>query len=528
MEAQRTFDRIYHETTGFPQSYQAALLAAKRQVLLESFSSELESLVSDMKRIADANRLTRDYSVNAIRVALGDLVCAFPVYRTYITSRGLAAEDRAMIGEVLEEAKSITALPDRSVHEFIGSVLLGTIPTGRPGRASIQLVDRFRRRFQQLTGPVMAKSLEDTLFYRYVRFLALNEVGGEPSRFGIPLVDFHAENVERAKTWPQALTTTATHDTKRGEDARARLIGLSEAPDLWAQALAAWKAEARGVAKPDANDQYLFLQAIIGVWPIELLEADDARVLTALRERLAAYVPKALREAKRRSKWIEPNEPYETATIDMLNRLLADDSTFVTRLRPILRDLAKRGMLVSLGRTVLKCTLPGVPDFYQGTALWDFSLVDPDNRRPVDYSERADMIAAGGSLETLLRAWQDGAIKLRVSGDLLRDRRDHALFYAKADYVPLTVTGGKWSKLVAFVRRFGSERLAVIVPRLAGSGSANAVMPVGAPYWGATTIDLPAGRWRDVFENRSIESSGSVAAGAVLETLPFAVMRMTA
>ena len=205
--------------------------------------------------------MTRDYSVNAIRVALGDLVCAFPVYRTYITPRGISSEDRTLVMHVLEEAKAITALPDRGVHDFLGSVLLGTIPTGRPGRASIHLVERFRRRFQQLTGPVMAKSLEDTLFYRYVRFLALNEVGGEPSRFGIPLADFHAENVARAKLWPQALTTTATHDTKRGEDARARLIALSEAPDLWAQALATWKVEARGVAKPDSNDQYMILQA---------------------------------------------------------------------------------------------------------------------------------------------------------------------------------------------------------------------------------------------------------------------------
>ena len=430
--------------------------------------------------------------------------------------------------KVLEEAKQITALPDRGVHDFIGSVLLGTIPTGRPGRASIQVVERFRRRFQQLTGPVMAKSLEDTLFYRYVRFLALNEVGGEPSRFGIPLSEFHAENVTRAKTWPLALTATATHDTKRGEDARARLIALSEAPDLWAQALAAWKVESRNVVKPDANDQYLFLQAIIGAWPIELIEGENPAVMKELRERLAAYVPKALREAKRRTKWIEPNEAYETATIDLLNRLLADDSTFVQRLRPMLADLSRRGLLVSLGRTVLKCTLPGVPDFYQGTGLWDFSLVDPDNRRPVDYAERAGMVAADAPLTTLLRSWHDGAVKLRVVGDLLRDRRDNALFYAGADYAPLTITGGKWSKLVAFVRRFGSERLVVVVPRLAGSGSGVSVMPVGQAYWGSTTIDLPAGRWRDVFEGRTVDSSGSVPAGALLESLPFAVMRMTA
>ncbi len=333
-DQEKTFDRVYRETTGFTQSYSGALLDAKRQVLLESFSSELESLVSDMKRIADANRLTRDYSVNAIRVALGDLICAFPVYRTYITPQALESADRLLLTDVLRDAKAISSLPDRSVHDFLGSVLLGTLPVGRPGRASEALVNRFRQRFQQLTGPVMAKSLEDTLFYRYVRFLALNEVGGEPSRFGIAPAEFHAENKERARLWPHALTTSATHDTKRGEDARARLLAMSEVPDLWAQALAAWKAEAGTIAAPDANDQYMFLQAILAVWPIELLEADDGATLDALRARLAAYVPKALREAKRYSKWIEPDEPYESATIALIDRLLQPGSTFIRRVRP--------------------------------------------------------------------------------------------------------------------------------------------------------------------------------------------------
>ncbi len=525
-DAERSFDRIYRETTGFRQSYADALLAAKRQVLLESFSSELESLVSDMKRIADSNRLTRDYSVNAIRFALGDLICAFPVYRTYITPGLIETEDRALLGQVIADAKAITALPDRSVHDFVGSVLLGTVPTGRPGRAAPQLVNRFRRRFQQLTGPVMAKSLEDTLFYRYVRLLALNEVGGEPSRFGIPLADFHAENRRRAQAWPQALTTTATHDTKRGEDARARLIALSEAPDLWAQALAVWRASVGAISEPDANDQYLFLQSVLGVWPIELLEHDDPQVLDALRQRLAAYVPKALREAKRYSKWIEPNEAYEKATIDLLDRLLADGSRFIAGIRPIIRDLARRGMLNSLGRSVLKCTIPGVPDFYQGSALWDFSLVDPDNRRPVDYRERTDILKGGESLESLLGHWQDGAIKLRLANDILRDRREHARFYAEADYRPLTLTGEKWSRLVAFSRRHNQEALAVIVPRLSGSGSAKSLTPAGSGYWGSTTIDLPAGRWRDIFEDRMHVSQGSITAGTLLADFPFAVLRM--
>ncbi len=525
---EKVFDRMYREVAGFTQTYEDALLSAKRQVLLESFSSELESLVSDMKRIADANRLTRDYSVNAIRIALGDLICAFPVYRTYITPTVLENADRVMIDHVVSHAKEITALPDRSVHEFLSSVLLGTLPTGRAGRASPGLINRFRRRFQQLTGPVMAKSLEDTLFYRYARFLALNEVGGEPSRFGIPLTAFHAENKERAEAWPHALTATATHDTKRGEDARARLIALSEVPDLWAQALAIWKAEAGDAVEPDSNDQYLFLQAILGVWPVELLDRDDPDTLAALRERLAAYVPKALREAKRHTKWIEPNERYERATIELLDRMLSDGSRFIAAIRPVVQDLAHRGMLISLGRTILKCTVPGVPDFYQGTALYDFSLVDPDNRRPVDYGERTAILDRVESLTDVLEHWPDGAVKLRLAATLLRDRRENAAFYAEADYEPLTVTGAKWTKLVAFARKQGSMMIVVLVPRLVGGGSAKAVMPIGEPYWGATTVDLPTGTWRDLFADRLHEVRGSVPVATLLGALPFAVLRMDA
>ena len=326
-------------------------------------------------------------------------------------------------------------------------------------------------------------------------------------------------------TGPPALTPRAPHDTKRGEDARARLLALSEAPDLWAQALAIWKVEVKSVAEPDANDQYMFLQALLGVWPVELLDHDDPAVLAALRERLAAYVPKALREAKRHSKWIAPNEAYEKATTDLLDRLLAEGSSFIARIRPILRDLAKRGMLISLYRTVLKCTVPGVPDFYQGTGLWDFSLVDPDNRRPVDYAQRSTILKEGDRLGDLLEGWETGGIKLRLASDLLRERRDHALFYAKADYVPLTVTGPQSEKVIAFSRRHRDQMLVVIVPRLGGSGSANAVVPTGA-FWQGTVIGMPAGRWRDVFEGGTLDSTGTVAVGAALAALPFAVLRM--
>ncbi len=522
--AEPVFERMYREATGFSGTYEEALAAAKKQVLLESFSSELESLVSDAKRIADANRLTRDYSVNAMRIALADLVSAFPVYRTYVTPSELAGEDRALVSEVLEHAKAATALPDRSVHELLASVLLGTVPTGRPGQATAARVNRFRRRFQQLTGPVMAKSLEDTLFYRYVRFLALNEVGGEPSRFGIAPEAFHAANVERAATWPLAMTATATHDTKRGEDARARLLSLSEAPGLWQALLDLWRAEAGAPAAPDANDQYLLLQSIVGAWPLELLEADEAPVLAALRERLLAFIPKAFREAKRHSKWIEPNEAYEGAAKDLVTRMLADGSPFIARARPLLGDIAMRGMLVSLARTVLKATLPGVPDFYQGTGLWDFSLVDPDNRRPVDYTERGAMLDDPRSLPALLGQWQDGVVKLRLVERLLADRRAHPRFYAQADYRPLTARGHMAEKVLAFTRTMGTETLVVVVSRLGGKGLERAALPLGTA-WGDTAIDLPAGAWADVLIGGPVALSGLVGLSRLFATLPFAVLR---
>ena len=548
--AESDFDRIYAQSTGFSQGYDSALHAAKTQVLLESFSSELESLVSDMKRIADANRLTRDYSVNAMRVALADIVSAFPVYRTYITPTSLSGEDRSLVLRVLEEAKTATALPDRSVHDFIASVLLGTVPTGRPGRASAALVDRFRRRFQQLTGPVMAKSLEDTLFYRYVRFLALNEVGGEPSRFGIPVAEFHAANVLRATAWPQAMTASATHDTKRGEDARARLISLSETPGLWQAMLAVWNDEAGAPEAPDANDRYMLLQTIVGAWPIELLDTDEDAVLEALRDRLHAYIPKAFREAKRHSKWIEPNEAYESAAKDLVTRLLEVGSPFMTRMRPLLRDVARRGMLVSLGRTILKCTVPGVPDFYQGTGLWDFSLVDPDNRRPVDYAERAALLDTDTTVEALLADWRSGAIKLHIVARLLADRRAHRLFYAKADYKPVLAKGTAAGHVIAFTRTFKGTTLAVVVSRLSGkdgsapdrSGGSEASFPLGAETsfplgaetsfplgaeaWGDTSVKLPAGRWHDLLDGSTLKVTNAIPLSRLFETTPFAVLRM--
>ena len=286
-----------------------------------------------------------------------------------------------------------------------------------------------------------------------------------------------------------------------------------------------WHAEAGASPAPDANDGYLLLQSIVGVWPVELLERDDPAVLAALRDRLLAFIPKAFREAKRHSKWIEPNEDYESAAKTLVERMLADGSPFIERARPLLRDIAARGMLVSLARTVLKATVPGVPDFYQGTGLWDFSLVDPDNRRPVDYSERGAMLDDARSWSELLADWQDGVIKLRLVARLLADRQAHGSFYAQADYQPLAASGGAAEQVLAFTRSRGKETLVVVVPRLSGKGKARVAMPLGPAAWGDTTITLPSGSWHDLLTGSRSEASGTVAVGHLLQTVPFAVLR---
>lgn len=523
------FDQLYEAFAGPQPPYAAQLQAAKSQVLLESFSSELESLVSDMKRIADSNRLTRDYSVNAIRVALSDLIVAFPVYRTYLGTGPVPDADRALLEVVLRSAKRATKLPDRTIHEFICATLLGTTPSGRPGVASSLLVSRFRRRFQQLTGPVMAKSLEDTLFYRYFRFLALNEVGGEPDRFGIALDDFHAFNTMRANSWPRALTATATHDTKRGEDARARLLALSETPDLWREMIGIWRDETGNVSGPDMNDQYMLLQTIIGAWPLELLDRADETSLASFRERLAAYIPKAFREGKRHSKWIEPDEDYESAAIRLVARLLTAGSPFMSRVQAPMREIAQRGTTIALARTVLKCTLPGIPDFYQGTGLWDFSLVDPDNRRPVDYQSRAQLIKDTDPFPNLLSTWQDGRVKHQLIKILLDDRREHEPFYDKADYLPLAARGRSPERVLSFTRTYEAHMLLVTVLRLQGPRGNEGEVDSGAAHDDLAEIwmEPPHGRWHNVLTGEQIDIAGPIPVSALYGNLPFAVLRAT-
>ncbi|KQT90397.1 malto-oligosyltrehalose synthase [Methylobacterium sp. Leaf466] len=533
--------KLYEASTGFDEPYKFMLRAAKAEILEISFASELEVMTSDLKQIADADRRTRDFSVNAIRRALIEIIARFPTYRSYLPGdldeSDVEDEDIRLIEGAVKKAKRWSALPDRSVHDFAADALLGRIDTAAPGRPDPAVILRFRRRFQQLTGPVMAKSLEDTLFYRYAALLALNEVGGDPGEYGLSVEHFHALQVARARDWPNAMITTATHDTKRGEDARTRLLALSEIPEEWAQAWASWQEIAAShltviddEAVPDANDQWMFFQAILGAWPLELLERDDEAAITDFRERLGAYSEKALREGKRRSSWVNVDEAYEGAVKALFAKLIAPGSDFLDRLRPFARRLAHLGMIASLGRTVLKATLPGLPDTYQGTENWDFSFVDPDNRRPVDYSALSQALFGEADVASLLGTWPDGRVKQATLARLLQDRAARPSFYADADYIAAPAAGDMAGHVIAFTRSAstsGEGDLIVAVPRLVSGLPGDGVW--SASRFAGTVLPVPGeSRWTDLVTGRDVAvGDGRLDVADLFAQLPYAVLKRT-
>ncbi|MCG7391530.1 malto-oligosyltrehalose synthase [Microvirga sp. ACRRW] len=520
-----TFERIYREASGISDHYDDLLKQAKLEIIQVNFASELEALVSDIKAAADSSHHTRDHTIHGLRQALVEVIAAFPVYRSYLTEGEPAPEDVRLVENTIHAAKQTSALPDRSAHDFIAAVLLS--------RAQAADAQRFRRRFQQLTGPVMAKSLEDTTFYRYGRLIALNEVGGDPGHFGLTLQDFHEANAERARHWPYSMIATATHDTKRGEDARARLLALSELPEewesvvrLWREMIAPYLSDINGAVAPDENDQVILLQALLGASPLELLEADDDAELSIFHERMKGYLTKALREAKRQTSWINPNEPYEAAAQRLLQAALTPKNNILNQLRPFAQRLSVLGMLNGLSRTVLKMTLPGVPDIYQGTEFWDFSLVDPDNRRPVDYTARAQGLDEETVLETLLAHWHDGRIKQQLVAALLKSRTEAPQLYADGDYRPIAVEGERASHVIAYLREHGDESLAVIAPRLWSSLEGAEHLHLDPAVWQHTFAALPQGRWKNVITGEAIEvGAGQQPLGKILSPFPFAVLK---
>jgi (1->4)-alpha-D-glucan 1-alpha-D-glucosylmutase len=481
-------------------------------VARRSFAAELTVLANSLQRIALTDRRTRDYSLDDLRESLADVAACMPVYRTYV-ARSVSPQDARFIDSAIEQARHHSEVNDPTVFDFIRSCLLTAEPKEGAAPADA-LINRFAMRFQQFASPVAAKGVEDTAFYRYHRLVSLNEVGGTPSIFGTSADAFHAANAFRLATWPHAMLATSTHDNKRSEDVRHRIDVLSEQPAAFRLGLRRWKAAVEplrmlvdGVPAPSHEDLYLLYQTLLGSLPSEAFEPDE---LDRYRERVQQYMLKAMREAKCESSWDRPNSAYEQAMQRLIDRVLAGGQA-----NPLLADLQERtagiawlGALNSLSATVLKLASPGIPDVYQGTELIDLSLVDPDNRRPVDHAWRQSLLEefqqefeAGMCMpwaELLMQSPTDGRLKLWCLWRLLALRNQRPELFASGAYVPLRVRGAHRGSAIAFARRGADATLVVVVARkLAAMNLAPGEWAVRAA-WGDTHIARPKWIGKDV------------------------------
>jgi (1->4)-alpha-D-glucan 1-alpha-D-glucosylmutase len=542
--ARAKFDHLYAAFLGERLDFDDVVRQGKTMTVVHALASELNRLTTQLTRIAKRDRHTCDYTGNALRRALVEVVACFPVYRTYVTAAGPREDDRRHVDWAVAVARGQSAEADRSAYDFIGAVLRGDV---RPAeRDSAEAVLRFVQRFQQLTAPAMAKGMEDTAFYVYDRLVSLNEVGGDPRTFGFTVQAFHGASQDRAQTWPHTMLATSTHDNKRSEDIRARIDVLSEVPAVWRLALRRWRqqnrrhrGEVEGEPAPSADDEYLLYQTLVGAWPLGTV--DDA-ALAAFRARIQAYMQKAAREAKVRTSWVNPHPGYEAALARFVDGLLGslEGNRFLLDFLPLARLAARNGCVNSLAQTAVKLTSPGVPDTYQGTELWDLSLVDPDNRRPVDYAHRESLLRELAAREgddpralaaELLDAWPDGRVKLWLTWRLMSLRRTHARWLERAGYRPMAAHGEHARRVCAYARTGDRSLLAVIVPRLwLDLVPGEAGWPLGE-LWGDTRVTLPDGLrgWRNALTGERAVATPSdetqhLALRDVLTTFPVAVL----
>ena len=513
------FQSAYAKFVGDDTPFAEWVYRKKCLVLETSLSSELAMLVHLLDPIAQSDRHSRDFTRKELREGLREMVACFSVYRTYVSAAGVSPTDVERVEQAAEAA--IKHNPGKSVglFRFIADTVLQ-----RSQISDTCVEDRlyFARKFQQVTSPVTAKGIEDTAFYIYNRLTSLNEVGGDPGRFGRPPEAIHAYFADRQAEWPTALNPLSTHDTKRSEDVRARISVLSELPDEWAAALDRWSNLA-DPKSPTRNDQVLIYQTLLGAWPL------DGKPDAAFAGRMDAYFDKAFKEAKVNTSWTAPDEAYGKAVKAFTKSLLADGSPWRRDAEPLQRRLNHFGLLNSLSQTLVRLTAPGVPDTYQGTELWDFSLVDPDNRRAVDYEKRRTLLAEvsqpGVSAADLLAHKDDGRIKLLLTHRALVARRDHAGLFTAGTYEPVTATGAFAGHLFAFVRRHQGRAALVVAPRLMTAVSPSPDrLPVG-DQWGDTALALPdgLGSLTDVLTGRSVPAGQSVPVSAVFADVPLAL-----
>ena len=506
----RALEQVYARTIRVRPPFLEVVDECKRLIMETSMASEINMLGHRLDRISEKHRSSRDFTLGSLTTALREIIAAFPVYRTYVgesevipgepAGQGRAADitdrDREYIARAVGHAKRRTPTMSESVYDWIHNVLTLRFPEWATEADRQERLD-FVRRFQQITGPVTAKGYEDTVLYRFNRLVSLNEVGGDPSRFGTSLAEFHAALAERQRRSPHALSATSTHDTKRGEDVRTRINVLSEMPAEWRARVAAWQRLNRrhhtmvdGAPVPGANTEYLIYQTLVGAWPIDVT-------------RLRSYMLKATREAKVHTSWINPNPRYDEAIAKFIGAILDPErsAAFLEDFVVFHARVAHFGMLSSLGQTLVKLTAPGVPDFYQGSELWDLNLVDPDNRRPVDWGERERLLdevltalAAGLDravfVDELVKTKVDGRIKLFVIHQGLAFRRARRALFEIGAYRPLEIRGPYAEHVCAFARVADGTAAVTVIPRLLARRGLDAV-PLGGEYWADTRVELP-------------------------------------
>jgi (1->4)-alpha-D-glucan 1-alpha-D-glucosylmutase len=540
-ENQRRFRDLYADFIGERLNFRDIVYASKKLIIQTAMSGEMAVLSRRLDRISEQHRWSRDFTLNSLADALQEVIACFPVYRSYVRPETdkVNGADRLQIQTAIRRAKRRNPTISESIFDFIAMVLLLEHP------AEISDGERAERnefvlRFQQFTAPVMAKGFEDTALYRYYPLASLNEVGGEPDAFGISVDAFHEWNRERLAQWPDAMSSSSTHDTKRSEDTRARIEVLSEIPDEWGQAIKRWYQMNSGARKriedlevPDPNEEYLLYQTLIGIWPSAPMN-DERR--EEFVKRVQSYMEKALKEAKIHTSWMNVNEEHDRALSEFLAAILTEGTEFVADFANFQARIARAGMLNSLSQSILKIAAPGVPDFYQGTELWTLNLVDPDNRRPVDYARRCRMLAKireaarRDPLATTLHLLKDmssGAIKMYLTNRAMEFRRENPALFMRGEYIPLNVTGPRANHVVAFARTHEGKRAIAICGRFFMQLPEAAPLPVDPKVWADTFIAVEPNSlsMTDLITGRAIPIvGGQLALSEAFAQMPVAML----
>ncbi|MGB7445137.1 MAG: malto-oligosyltrehalose synthase [Coleofasciculaceae cyanobacterium] len=536
-ENNRKFDSIYSGFIGKKIGYERLVAQKKRLIADKNLSGDVENLAHLLKRISGKYRYGRDFTLHGLQKAILEVLVLFPVYRTYTDEQGVRERDKGYVREVIEKAKQ--QIP-QLINElnFLERILLLEFEESLTEEEKAEWL-HFVMKFQQFSGPLTAKGVEDTTFYVYNRLLSLNEVGGTPPQFGITVSAFHNFNQQWQDHWPHSMNATSSHDTKRSEDVRARINTISEIPEEWEKQVKTWsvlnrsaKSLVNGKEVPDANDEYFLYQTLIGAFPFADHEYSE------FVERIKTYVVKAVREAKVYTAWLRPDTAYEEGFVAFVERILqtSEENKFLAEFRPFQQRVAYYGMFNSLSQTLLKITSPGVPDFYQGTELWDLSLVDPDNRRPVDFEQRrtflqeikerskADILSL---VSDLMATTEKGKIKLFLTAKALEARNQYLEVFQQGTYVPLQVMGQYQEQIIAFARHYGPSTVVAIAPRFLTNLVEPGTYPLGEEIWQDTRLEIPQGlraTWQDVFTQEIIAESDTIAISQALQNFPVALL----